>query len=56
MPLTEESAYLVALELRRAQMGLTEQAKKYTMTQEMVDLAEFYHNTYEDLVEMIDEG
>ena len=55
MPLTEESAYLVALELRRAQQGLTHEAKRSTMAAEMMSLADFYHCVYEELLEMIDE-
>lgn len=55
MPLTDEGAYLVALELRRAQQGLTQEAKRSTMTAELMSLADFYHCVYEELLEMIDE-
>lgn len=55
MPLTDEGAYLVALELRRAQQGLTQEAKRSTMSAELMSLADFYHCVYEELLEMIDE-
>jgi hypothetical protein len=54
-PLGVEHSYLMALELRRAQQGLTAQVKKYGVDKDMLELAEFYQNVYEELVELSNE-
>jgi hypothetical protein len=45
----------MALELRRAQQGLTAQVRQFGVNEDMIELAEFYQNVYEELVELTNE-